>query len=114
MSQEFVQKICEGFQGGHHKLSLQERVVVFCPDVVPFEGVVVGFCPEGLLVGCDQMDVWINSEAIAAVARCRKPGGGGGGGIAEACVPPNSPGQMQPPVANGNEPRNRVFCNGSN
>lgn len=111
MSQDFVRRISEGFQGGHHRLELHDHVAVFCASGLKVEGELMGLCPEGLLLGCERTDVWVNPDAVAAVARVRRRGGDDGPGR-EECVPPD-PSGLQQPVVDGNETMSKMFCNGT-
>ena len=110
MSQEFVQRITEGFDAGHYKVSLEDHVVVFCGGGFSVDGELLGFCPEGVLLGSGAAEVWVNSEAIIGVAKVNRPGGGHGGGH-EEFVPPAKNGKIKPSVATGTEATNRVFSN---
>ena len=116
MSRHFIEKITATFNGRRHRIALGDHLVVLCADGLRIEGELIAHCPEGLHVACDRTDVWVNSEAIAAVARVKnKDGenGNGGGSGGDSFSPVGNGASQRVPKSDRDILLEKVFCNGT-
>ena len=118
MSRYFIKKITATFRSRRYRIALGDHLVLLCADGLRIEGELIAYCPEGINLACNRADVWVNSEAIAAVVRVKNDGGGGGGnggGNGDAFSPAGHGISLRQPEpdADGNVEMEKVFCNGT-
>lgn len=111
MSQAFIQKITAGIQGEAYRVELNDHVVIFCHDGFRCEGELMGYCPEGVVIGCNSSFVWLSSDWIGGVVKVRPSDGPGGG--SEAFAPPAPAGKKSKEAEGGNDIMQKLFCNGA-
>ena len=112
MSRHFIEKITATFRRRRYRIALGNHLVVLCAGGLRIEGDLIAYCPEGLHVACDSADVWVNSEAIAAVVRVKNRDDGGGSG-GDGRPPVGNGVKLRQPEADGNVEMRKVFCNGT-
>src|ERR1700675_1172560 len=100
MNPEFIQRITEGFEGGHYRIELGDQVIIFCKDGLRMEGNLIGSCSEGVLIGGPNANVWMSASAIMAAAKIHGTDGDDRG--SEEFIHPNPPeknGKVMRPVS---------------
>ena len=111
MSQEFIKKITVGIKGEAYRVELNDHLVIFCHDGFRCEGELMGYCPEGVVIECNDSFVWLSADWIGGVVKCRPKGGSED--EREGFVSPVPVGKKAKTVDDGNEAMRKVFCNGT-